>query len=137
VAKPRTEVPVENRGRQVRKIADCLRALAEEVESEEAARGSRQSRRTLRVDRELRCDRAASGLLMDSLELGGPEDASLRRILLSWRAHPSARSQCFQHVCHVWRPLLKGRIVPSTSDRRACAEAMRVIARGVSLDDGG
>jgi hypothetical protein len=128
VAKPRTDAPVENRGHELRKIAERLRALADQVESEETPR----RRRPGRPDRATRFYRTASGLLMDAVELGGPEDASLRRVLLSWREEPTARWRCFQHVCRAWRPLLAGRVVPSTSDRGACAEAMRVIARGVS-----
>jgi hypothetical protein len=131
VAKPRTAVPAEFRGRELRKIAECLRALADRIEAEEGNRESRR-RRPGRMNRATRFDHAASGLLMDAVELGGPEDQSLRRVLLSCRDQPSPRWDCFHHVCRAWRPLLYGRVVPSTTDRRACAEAMRVIARGVS-----
>ena len=133
VAKPRTDAPPEARARELRKVADCLRSLADEVEAEQRRREAPRPRSIMRRDDRTRPYRAASGLLMDALELGGPEDESLRRVLLSWRAKPAARWRCFYHVCKAWRPLVAGRVVPSASDPRACAEAMRVIAQGVSL----
>jgi hypothetical protein len=138
MAKPRTNAPLESRAHELRKTADCLRALAVEVEAEQKRRESPPPRRLLgrSRDRMMRLYDAAGGLLMGALELGGPEDEGLRRILPSWRGRPTARRECFVHVCKAWRPLVMGRVVPSTSDARACAEAMRIIATGVSRSGG-
>jgi hypothetical protein len=120
-------VPAADRARELRKIARGLRDLADEFEAGARARGSRRKGK-----REVRLYRAASGLLMDTLPLGGPQDESLRRVLLSWRTDPVARWRCFQHVCQAWRPLPRGRVVPSTADLMSCADALRMIARGVA-----
>jgi hypothetical protein len=136
VAKPRTDAPAEDRAKELRKIADALTTLADRIEVEERSREASHPRRAMKARRQTRCYHAASSLLMDALALGGPDDARLRSILLSWRDEPTARWQCFQHVCLEWRPLVDSRIVPSTADLLACAEALRVIARGVCRTSG-
>jgi hypothetical protein len=134
MAKPRTDAPDEGRAKELRKIADNLRTLADKIETDQRRRetSSAQRRKRRRNIRRHRPYHTASGLLMDTLVLGGPEDESLRRVLFSWREKPAARWQCFEHVCRAWRPLLEGRIVPSISDLLACAAALRRIAVGVS-----
>jgi len=126
VAKPRTDAPVEDRAKELRKIAAGLRALASKIDAERlkyelsCTHGAKRSRSKRRFDARA----AASGLLMDALILGGPEDESLRRILLSWRENPVARLLCYEHVCRVWHPLREVGKVPS--------DILRKIALGVS-----
>jgi hypothetical protein len=132
VAQPRTDATADHRARELRKIADCLLALADEVESEERNRDLLHPRRAMTARRQNRCNRIACGLLMDTLAFGGPEDEQLRLILLSWRDKPDAPWKCFNHVCHEWKPLVESRIVSSTSNLLDCAKAFRMIAIGVA-----
>jgi hypothetical protein len=130
--KPRTHAPPGRRAHELRKTADCLRVLADEIEAEQRRRESSQPRRRKSFIQRIRPYKTASALLIDAPELGGPKDEGLRRILLCWRGKPTTRRDCFWQVCRAWRPLVMGRVVPSRSDPRACAEAMRIIAAGVS-----
>jgi hypothetical protein len=132
VAQPRTDASADHRDRELRKIAECLLALADEVESEERNRDLLRPRRAMTARRQQRCDRIACGLLMDTLALGGPVDEQLRLILLSWKDKPNAAWRCFEHVCHVWKPLVESRMVSSTSNLLDCAKALRMIATGVA-----
>jgi hypothetical protein len=131
MARVRTDVTADRCDRQLRKIAEALRALADLVETQERNRELLHPRKAMRANRQNRCHRSASGLLMDALAVGGPQDERLRLILLSWRDRPTARVECFQHVCEVWPPLRETRVVPSTADLLACAHALRIIAGGV------
>jgi hypothetical protein len=132
VAQPRTDASAEHRARELRKIAECLLTLADEVESEERNRDLLHPRRAMTARRQNRCNRIASGLLLDTLAVGGPIDEQLRLILLSWKDKPDAPRKCFNHVSQVWRPLVESGMVSSTSNLPDCAKALRMIATGVA-----
>jgi hypothetical protein len=131
MARARPDVSADRRDRELRKIAQAFRALADGVEADERNRELLHPRKAMRAERQIRCYHSASGLLMDALALGGPQDEGLLRILRSWRDRPTARRECFVHVCAKWPPLRRARVVPRTSDLLACARAMRVIADGI------
>ena len=134
MARPRTDASENARAKELRKIADNLRDLADKIEAQEKykRRSSDFREKYKRRFNPRHLYHGASGLLMDALALGGPEDEGLRRVLLSWKNDPIGRLLCFEHVCRVWRPLVKCRIVVSTSDVLACTDALRKIADGVS-----
>lgn len=131
---PRTDVAAEHFAIELRKIADSLRALADKIESEERNRQLLHPRRAIRGGRQNRYSQRAGALLMDTLELGGPNDESLKVILESWRDGKAARGQCFLHVCSVWRRLPESSVRPSAAILMTWAAAIRVMAAGVSSD---
>ncbi len=83
--------------RELRKIVERLRALADEIEKERSIRRFHREW-DVRGVREANYNRKACGLLMATLEHGGLADEKLRVILLSWRGKDHASFLCLRHM---------------------------------------
>lgn len=116
----------EENDRQLAHLARRVLALADEADREL----QRSGQRTRRLESNL--TRRASGILIDSLEFGGPKDSRLRVVVLSYMQKPPPHWDCFYHVCVVWRPLRDACGAVNFRDPLAVARALRILACGVS-----
>ncbi len=116
----------EENERQLAKLARRVLALADEAGREL----ERSGQRTTRLENNLM--KRASGILIDSLEFGGPKDAKLRLIVQSYALKPPPHWDCFYHVCTAWRPLTSACGKVNFRNPLDVARALRILARGVS-----
>ena len=131
--KPSLNKDAEQQARELQKIAGHLLSLADKVEREERNRNQLHPRRAMTSTRQNQCHRAACDLLMQTLAFGGPKDEDLRTILSSWRDKSDVSWRCFEHVCLTWKPLRESQEIVSTANLLDCAQALRVIASGITL----